>query len=214
LVLGNQLLLERDPQYPADEKRKYKVRAHTPDTVAEVVRGLAPPAARWMVNVPLGIVTALDVFVGYLLLDAWIANQDRHHENWGALRDLDDLRLAPTFDHGACLARNITDQERRERLTTKDQNRTIATFARRARSAFYPEATAARPLGTLEAFAAFARFDVPAAQTWLSRLTKVEHALLDGILAEVPNERMTRIAKEFTLELLLVNMERLGKEVV
>ena len=30
-----------------------------------------------------GIVSALDVFVGYLLLDAWIGNTDRHHENWG-----------------------------------------------------------------------------------------------------------------------------------
>ena len=45
-------------------------------------------------------------FVGYVLLDAWIANQDRHHENWGALRHGDELRLAPTFDHGASLVNN------------------------------------------------------------------------------------------------------------
>jgi hypothetical protein len=213
LVLGNQLLLERDPHYPADERRKYKVRAHTPDTVADVVSGLAPSAAGWMVNVPTGIATALDVFVGYLLLDAWIANQDRHHENWGALRD-DELRLAPTFDHGACLARNITDEDRKERLMSKDRNRTVAAFARRARSAFYAEATASKPLGTLEAFAAFARFALPAARTWLTRLAAVEQSALEGILAEVPNKRMTRIAKEFTLKLLMVNQERLGKELV
>ena len=54
------------------------------------------------------VFTASDVFVGFILLDAWFANQDRHHENWGALRD-DVLRLAPTFDHGASLARFIAE---------------------------------------------------------------------------------------------------------
>jgi hypothetical protein len=29
LILGNQLLLQRDPAYPAEEGRKYKVREHT-----------------------------------------------------------------------------------------------------------------------------------------------------------------------------------------
>lgn len=29
---------------------------------------------------------AFDVFTGYLLLDAWIANTDRHPHNWGVLR--------------------------------------------------------------------------------------------------------------------------------
>lgn len=52
---------------------------------------------------PSGLSSALDVFAGYVLLDAWIANQDRHHENWGALRMGTALYLAPSFDHGAAL---------------------------------------------------------------------------------------------------------------
>ena len=97
LVLGNQLLLARDPAYPAHHEQKYKVREHTVDAVVEIVRHLASLAGQWMADVPPGIQTALDVFVGYVLLDAWIANQDRHHENWGAIRG-DELRLAPTED--------------------------------------------------------------------------------------------------------------------
>lgn len=31
---------------------------------------------------PEGISHARETFVGYLLLDAWIGNSDRHHENW------------------------------------------------------------------------------------------------------------------------------------
>jgi hypothetical protein len=37
LVLGNQLLHEHDPEYPADQQRKYRVREHTVDAVAAVV---------------------------------------------------------------------------------------------------------------------------------------------------------------------------------
>ena len=87
LVLGNELLLKRDPAYPAEDKRRHKVSEHTVHAVVEVIGALSPPADAWMAGVPLGIQTALDVFVGYVMLDARIANQDRHHENWAALRD-------------------------------------------------------------------------------------------------------------------------------
>jgi hypothetical protein len=97
-----------DPAYPAHESRKYKVREHTVGAVADVMCRLAAPSNFWMSGVPPGVDTALGIFVGYVMLDAWIANQDRHHENWGALQD-DQLRLAPTFDHGASLARNLSD---------------------------------------------------------------------------------------------------------
>jgi hypothetical protein len=33
----------------------------------------------------------LDVWAGYLAFDAWIANRDRHHANWGILRHLDGV---------------------------------------------------------------------------------------------------------------------------
>ena len=211
LVLGNQLLLKRDPQYPAQDQRKFKVKEHTVAAVADVLSRLAPPAANWMANVPAGIETALDVFVGYVMLDAWIANQDRHHENWAALWD-DDLRLAPTFDHGASLARNLTDEKRKERLATRDRNPTVAFFAGKARSRFYQAPTDEHALGTVEAFAAFAQQDPLAAQIWLARLAGVDRADVRRIVDEVPPKRMSNVAKEFTLELLMVNQERLRKE--
>ena len=37
-------------------------------------------------KVPHSFTDARDLFVGYLLLDAWIGNGDRHHENWGFIR--------------------------------------------------------------------------------------------------------------------------------
>jgi hypothetical protein len=136
LVLGNELLLKHDPKYPAQE-RKYKVPQHTVDAVADVMTSLKLPPAPWADGVPEGITSAMDVFIGYVMLDAWIANQDRHHENWGALRIADVEHLAPTFDHAASMARNLTEEEREDRLTTRDRGRAIGTFVRRATSAFY-----------------------------------------------------------------------------
>jgi hypothetical protein len=208
LVLGNQLMLARDPKYPAEEGRKYKVREHTVDAVAEAVATLELPPATWTNALPPGIETALDVFAGYVMLDAWIANQDRHHENWGALRDGQTLHLAPTFDHGASMARNISDEERHERLTSRDRNRQIPLFARRARSAFYSDAAAAKSMTTVAAWRAFAQ-KAPGAAAWLKPLGLVDRAAVDKVLAEVPPNRMSGVGHDFTLELLLENQKRL-----
>jgi len=208
LVLGNQMLLERDPGYPVGKGRKYKVREHTVNAVVDILAKLSPATMEPIENIPESLFTGLDVFIGYVMLDAWIANQDRHHENWGALSS-DSLRLAPTFDHGASLARQITDKEREERLKTEDRNRSLAVFARKARSAFYADPSDAHSLGTFEAFLAFAKLSPPAADFWLNRLASVSRAEVKNLIDEVPEKRMSVTAKKFTLELLEENKRRL-----
>jgi hypothetical protein len=207
LVLGNQLLLAFDPKYP--QAQRFKVRQHTVDAVSDIVEKLASPSEQWLQGLPDGVESALDVFAGYVMLDAWIANQDRHHENWAALWDGSVMRLAPTFDHGAALARNLLDTEREERVTTKDRNRTVAAFAEKGRSAFYISAADSRPLELREAFRAFAERVPGTAQTWLARLESVNRDDLWGILERVPENRMSETCKRFTMELLLTNQRRL-----
>ncbi len=210
LVLGNQLLLAFDPVYP--HNRRYRVRQHTVDAVCEIVESIGPPEPIWMADVPQGIRTALDVFVGYVLLDAWIANQDRHHENWGAIWTNEEsfpLVLAPTFDHGAGLARNLLDAERSERLTTKDRNRALTAFSARGRSAFYGTSDAPRPLLLMEAYERFAERNHEAARIWLERLRAVPMQQVSGIIDEVPSDRMSPVCRQFTLELLEINRQRL-----
>jgi hypothetical protein len=87
-----------------------------------------------MNGIPTGVNSALDVFIGYVMLDAWIANQDRHHENWGAIWDGKSMRLAPTYDHAAGMARNLKDVERQDRLVTRDKNRTVRAYAEKVTS--------------------------------------------------------------------------------
>ena len=112
------------------------------------------PPIGW-VNVE-GIKTAVEVFAGYLMLDAWIANQDRHHENWGLVivfeSEKPKIHLAPTFDHASSLGRNETDKNRQERLTTKDEGRNIKHYVSRARSAFYLAPSHNKVMLTLDVF--------------------------------------------------------------
>jgi hypothetical protein len=207
LVLGNELLLATDPAYPREQR--FKVRQHTVEAVTDIVAALAPPQDAWISGMPAAIKSALDVFAGYVMLDAWIANQDRHHENWGALRDGTSLQLAPTFDHGAGLARNLLDSERAERLATTDPKRSVAAFARRGRSAFYGSAADARPLELRDAFLLFAQRVPGAAVAWLEQLRGVNRDAVWSILERVPEERMSETCKRFTMELLLTNQQRM-----
>jgi hypothetical protein len=45
------------------------------------------------------------------MLDAWIGNGDRHHLNWGLVRNkltpniIETIHLAPTYDHASSLGR-------------------------------------------------------------------------------------------------------------
>lgn len=214
LILGNQMMLQRDPAYPAEEGNRYKVRAHTVDAVAEVLRLLAPPTSAGLEGTLDGLNSGLDVFVGYVMLDAWIANQDRHHENWGALRDNEQLSLAPTFDHGASMARNLGDDERHERMTTRDTQRQVGAFARRARSAFYQSSEAARPLTTVEAWHAFAALAPHAANHWRCRLAAIDSDTVVDLLLQVPPSRMSTVCRDFTGNLLRENHVRLLKDEV
>jgi len=209
LVLGNVLLLALDPNYPAEEARRYKVREHTVDAVTDILERLETPPAAWDEGIPSGIHSAVDVFVGYVMLDAWIANQDRHHENWGALWNGTTLFLAPTFDHAASMARNLTDKEREERLTTTDRGYQVRAFARRATSAFYASAEAEKSMTTFEAWRAFAAKSPEAAAIWSAQLCATSPDDIQDILEEVPVGRLSEIGRRFTRELLVENRRRL-----
>jgi hypothetical protein len=209
LILGNQLLLGRDPSYPSDERRKYKVQQHTIAAAADAVATLYSVPAPWSGVLPDSIDDPLDVFAGYLMLDAWVANQDRHHENWGALWQDGRLHLAPTFDHGASLARNLSDEERRDRLNSQDAGRRIPHFAARARSAFYACEQSVRPMPTIEAWQMFSGVARKGSVIWPEQLAGIDDQNVAGVLNEIPQHRLSSVAKDFTMELLRENKRRI-----
>lgn len=55
-----------------------------------------------------------------MCFDAWIANTDRHAENWGIIAKSNNINvLAPTFDQASSLGRNESDENRIKRMQTK-----------------------------------------------------------------------------------------------
>lgn len=54
----------------------------------------------------------LRAFHRMLVFDAWIGNQDRHHENWGFAKTSDGKwRFADIFDNGSSLLRELSSDE-------------------------------------------------------------------------------------------------------
>ena len=214
LIHGNELLASTDTDYGESYNQPYGQRDHTIRRVLSYFR-----ASTDLVGAPYGFVqtrnisTALDVFIGYLMFDAWIANQDRHDQNWALLKAIDgNSFLSPSYDHGSSMGRNENDKRRITMLTTKDNGQHISKYILAARSAFYPQSSAeqkAKALFTLDAFALAARQSLPAAKEWQERLAGIGHLQIRNIFDSVPQEIMTDTAKVFTEELLKLNRQRI-----
>lgn len=203
LVHGNELLTPIVPNYPTSGT--YKVTQHTIDIVLNVIEDNS-------VNLPLdwtapnGIQKAVEVFVGYLLLDAWIGNGDRHHENWGIVRTYapnsgETIHLAPTFDHASSLGRDLDDSQR--------QKRSVEGYANKCFSAFYGKVDDKKPLKTFDVFQRVAHLYPEAAQIWLSRLESISQPNILAIFHRIPNTRISSIAVEFAQKILEFNQHKL-----
>jgi len=109
-----------------ESKTKYRS-GHSLDNVHEVLTDLRPPPDAPAVS---GM-SAYDVFCGYLVLDALVANSDRHDHNWAVFLPptLQDERpaLAASYDHANSLGFNLRD-ERRDRFVAEG---TVSRFAGR-----------------------------------------------------------------------------------
>ncbi len=213
LVHGNELLFEIDPTYPRTRERM--IAEHTVDAVMGALE-------RFRVEPPMPSptfddgreMTAQECFTGYLAFDAWIGNQDRHHENWGILvieegGVTDRSVLAPSFDHAASLGQFLLDKEREGRLKTKDRGYAIEAWAAKARSHLYLSSSDSRPASTVAAFGYAALGNREAALHWRQRIAEANMAKVAEVLQAVPFEWMSECARRFALRVLEVNRDAL-----
>ena len=213
-MLGNELLQEADPAYPTRDGDYFHLSAHTVERVFTALGApmIALPSEFATVADANGLAavrTSAELFTGYLLLDALIGNQDRHHENWGIIEGPERTELCPSFDHASSFAHNLGDDERNARMETSDKGYTIEAFVRKARSALFREAGDRRPLSPLDAFREAGQRSPTARTQWLGRLELVREADLADIVERVPPDRMSPVTKEFVLKFIGVNKRRL-----
>ena len=191
LVDGNELL--PDPVV-AGHREGYTVEA-----VQQALVEVGPPA-----HIE-GDLSAWDVFVGYLTLDAIVGNTDRHEENWAVIAKGDDRRLAPTFDHASCLGFQLDDDQRQRRLSTNDTGYMPEAWADRAGSTFHGS-----PHPISAAVRAMSISDPQTGRLWVSRCEDVD--LLVEPVWMVPQHRMSIPAREFAERVLRRNWHRLLEE--
>ena len=100
--------------YPGDGRvNRGRARAgYSLDNIRAALSGVEPP---FEVDDDLAAAGSFGVFSSYLVLDAIIANADRHESNWAILRPVvgsDAVRLAPAFDNENSLGYQLTDENR------------------------------------------------------------------------------------------------------
>ncbi|WP_417883554.1 HipA domain-containing protein [Vibrio rumoiensis] len=152
------------------------------------------------------IKTALDFFIGYLMLDCLISNQDRHNENWGMIVRNDKISLAPSFDHAASLGRNESIESIIKRLQTKDEGRKIPSYVSRCKSHFY---NSSKRLKTLEIFLIMGHFSKHATIEWLERLESLTIDQVAHIVNCIPDSIISKYERIFCASIIIANKARI-----
>lgn len=197
LVHGNELLREVDSSYDEDEPGENP--GYTVAAVSAALRTIAPPIG----HPELALDSAFDVWAGYLMLDAWVAGRDRHHQNWAVIEAPSGYRrLAPSFDHGNALGFQEPAARARQIAASPDR---LATWSQRGRSRHF----AGRPGLVDIAREALDLADSSAAARWRNQLLAVSSTAVADLVDAVPSSVMSDAARTFCLALLEHNRRRL-----
>ncbi len=176
---------------------------HTLANIKLALEGVAAPPG--FIGPP--NLSGFEVFAGYLILDALVANRDRHEQNWAVLRPQllgEADRLAPSYDHGGSLGYKISDEERARRLRDPALLESWALKGTAHRFEYVPPA----PSLVSHAAAGMTMCSPEAAEWWQGRLTNLDLTDLSTTLEHgVPG--MSDLATTFTSKLLNLNLRRL-----
>ena len=159
------------------------------------------------------VIEAKRQLAGYLVLDALIGNTDRHSENWGVLQSQDNSRrvdgLAPSYDHGSSLGRELMD-ERRERLLSDNR---VGDYVERGRGQIHWQNTGRRGPSPLELIRLSAAQYPDLFRPAIAKLDTLDELSLSNIVDSIPQGWMTPAARAFAFELMRYSCAQL-REVI
>lgn len=198
LVHGNELLAEADPVYDGGQRRRNE--RYTPAAVRTALRDFGPPPGQSS-----DLTDAFDAWAGYLVLDAWVAGRDRHHENWAVVRSAHATGyLVPSFDHGNALG--FQEAEASVELLADDAPR-LERWCRRGKSHHF----AGKPDLVALALTTLGLASDAARSHWLEALGSIDSAEVVEVVSAVPRELMSDARRTFVTALLETNRERLRR---
>ncbi|MCU1410595.1 MAG: hypothetical protein JWR04_1302 [Rhodoglobus sp.] len=193
---GNSVLSARFPDY--DQSVQGENPGYTPAAVRDALDNVAAPdEIDWPADF-----RAFDVWAGYLVMDAWVSGRDRHHENWATVLRGEELRLAPSFDHGNALGFQERD-ERRQRMLGDEAH--LMRWLERGTSRHF----VGQP-GLVELANEALELASPTARDyWRSRLDSLDIADVQSVVDVPPTTIMSPVTRTFVVKMLETNRRRL-----
>jgi hypothetical protein len=152
---------------------------------------------------------AFDVFAGYLVFDALIANGDRHDGNWAVLQrppgDSGPDALCGSYDHASSLGFNLSDGQRAQRL--RDGN--VRSWADRGKAREFEKVPGQRIQSLVElAHSAIALCSDEVSEYWLAAVRSVQSDAIRTLLEATPD--LSEVTRTFTHDVIMINRERLA----
>lgn len=195
--------------YMSAKSTKFKrVGGATPGyTVKDIeiaLEGCGPPPG----HTPSSRLSAFDVFAGFLIFDALVANRDRHEDNWAVLQPtLGDgvTRISPGYDHAGSLGYQLTDEKKAFLLEAGNRMKFHRWVERGTAWRFDP---GAHQIPTLVELArqTFQSLNFGAQSNWASSITNLTPANVALLLGQFP--QMSEVSRKFAYEVILTNAER------
>lgn len=144
-------------------------------------------------------------FIQFLVLDGVISNVNRHSENWGILRMPNGMSLAPSFDHGSSLGRELSDADRKRFLDEGN----IGRYSERGQGDIFLSAADSHGPSPLQMVRSVAADYPHLVHLALGRLGLPLDSYFQSIVARMPNGWMSAAAQAFALELMRYNRSEL-----
>lgn len=176
---------------------------HSLENIRRVLDGaLPPPGVHLMFDA-----TAFDVFAGYMVLDALIANRDRHDENWAVLLPIageGPTRLCGSYDHANSLGYNLNDVQRAAQLA---QPGGVRNWCRKGTAHRFEYTPGSAPQTLVQAATRALGLASPEAREyWPRQVDRVTDQEMRSIIERLPG--MSEVTRTFAIEVLLVNRKR------
>ncbi|WAC19843.1 HipA domain-containing protein [Luteolibacter sp. SL250] len=203
LIHGNELMAGTIDGY---DKHKERGQAdhHFNNIVCALESRFPSPETRMRVSIR---------FVGYLVFDALVGNTDRHHENWGVVQkteisqnpETDRLRLslrtrlAPTFDHGSSLGRELLDERKQMIL---EQATGIQRYIRKGTGGIFLDSHAKKGLPPIALAELIATRYPELFRPWQKRILDLGEEFAEDIVLGIPRSCMSEASVQFVLALL------------
>lgn len=200
LIHGNEVLAGQVLGY--DKTKRFRQSDHTVENILTAIGKVFTDSER---------VTQLRTLAGFLVLDAVVANTDRHHENWGLLQrpkeggDTRELLVAPSFDHASSLGRELTDARRAMYL---NEGR-VGWYVERGRGGVFLASDQEEGVNPLRLTKLVARKYGTYFEPSLGRVGVLDQAAIDHIFQEMPEGWMSDQATNFARGIILYSLAEL-----